>query len=174
MPVLPTLCSVEGLFGLSWSFRWPTPSGAPSCHFSLLRSSIGPSSFCRWDCGQWCPSIQDFVQTAFLQYVPMALSASCSFLRVAWSQLSTVAAAVTHIFRLPACHLTFCQWAHSPGHGFLESASPLVCFHHWRCSDVKLWSWRRWIQWAVCPSRFLNLGSHVRAEWAVCRWNSCP
>lgn len=29
-----------------------------------------------------------------------------------------------------------------PGHGLRDSVSALVCFHPWRCSVVKLYSWR--------------------------------
>jgi hypothetical protein len=57
----------------------------------------------------------------------MSLSASCFILRVAQAQPSAAAAAaITHTFRLPACHLTFWQWAHSFGCGLRESASALL------------------------------------------------
>jgi hypothetical protein len=46
------------------------------------------------------------------------------------------------------------------------------CFRPWRCSEVKMYSCKRWIQRAVGPCTLLKLMSHVNAEWSVCRWNS--
>lgn len=60
--VLTSPCSVDGLFDLPWSFRRPTLSGAPARRLSLLGSSIGPSSFHKWDCVERCPFIQGIVQ----------------------------------------------------------------------------------------------------------------
>jgi hypothetical protein len=49
-------------FGLSWYFRRPTPTDAVAHHLLLLGSSVGPSSFFKWDCGHRYPSTQDVVQ----------------------------------------------------------------------------------------------------------------
>jgi hypothetical protein len=65
VPVLSSPFSVEGLFGLSWFFCRSTPGDAAPRRLSLLGSSVGTSSFCKWDCRQWCPSIQDIIQPPF-------------------------------------------------------------------------------------------------------------
>ena len=63
------------------------------------------------------------------------------------------------------------QWKHSSLYDRLERASDLMCLMPWRCSDVKLYSCRRWTHSAVCPSRFRKLSSQVKAEMSVRKSN---
>jgi hypothetical protein len=68
---------------------------------------------------------------------------------------------------LVTVYTIFSAWPSRKGIG-------IVIFRPRRSSGVKLYSCMRWIQLAVCPSRFLKLISQVSAEWSVRRWTSCP
>lgn len=123
--VLLSPCSMEGL---SWSFHRPTPNVAPARRLSQLRSSSGPSSFCKWDCSQ------GVVRSPLPIRICPTSSGSCSLLSVARSQPFTTAVAVTHTFGLPACHSCFklllllFSIAPVSGHG-LDPLGSLQFFH---------------------------------------------
>lgn len=73
LPVLPSPCCGEVLFGLSWFFRLPTPSDALAHRLFLPGSSVGPTFFRRRCCGHQCSSIQGTVRRP----LPVVSAALC-------------------------------------------------------------------------------------------------
>jgi hypothetical protein len=104
---------------------------------------------------------------------PMSGPFSCSVPRATESQPPAATAPIAHTSFMSALVLTLWQCVHS-WQGHLERALALLCFRPWWCSEVMLYSCRRWIQHTVCPFRFLKLMSQVSAEWSMRRWNCCP
>jgi hypothetical protein len=105
---------------------------------------------------------------------PMSGSFSCSVLRATGFQPAPATTPMARICLTSVRASTLWQWVHSSWQVRRERGSALLCFRPWRCSEVKLYSCRRWNQRAVCPSRFLKLMSQVSAEWSVRKWKSCP
>lgn len=62
LPVLPSSCSVEELYRLSWTVHLLTPGDAPARRLSPPGSSNNePDTSCRWDCCQRYRSTRDGV-----------------------------------------------------------------------------------------------------------------
>jgi hypothetical protein len=117
-------------------------------------------------------SIHQAVQPPHPAVCLTLLSTCCSLLRVAQSQPpTTAAAAMTHIFRLPACHSTFCTFSWD---SFLDNKSALVCpppSMVFGCKAVLLGL----LNPMSCLScRFFKLTSRVGAELLLCKWSTCP
>jgi hypothetical protein len=136
--------------------RRQIPSGALVCKFSQRGISIGPSSFCMWGYEQQCLSIPGAVRSLFppewalrpgRSVVPFSGQLHLSRLQPQW---------LVPAWRLPASRLCGCGY---PLLGKVVAEGYRRCFRHWWSSELNLYSCKRWIQRAVCPSRFLKLMS---------------
>jgi hypothetical protein len=147
---------------------WTTGNWTMSqvCNSLQQGISIGPISFCILDCSQRCLSIVGTVWPLLPQEGAYILVVQLFPTQSFW-----IPASCSNLYLLDiGPHLDFVA-DHSSWHGHCERASELLCFQPWQCSEVKLYSCRCWIQWAVCPSKLLNLMSQVNAEWSVCSGN---
>ena len=159
-PVLRSMCGVRGYDGPSF-IRRPTPIDAPGRRISRRAIYTWPNSSYR------LASVTDIplygrCPVSFSHISgPTPMSANCSLLTASQSHPLTAGAKTISLLGPLAPCLTYWQWRHSSKHGDLERASTFVCLIIWWCSDMKLYSCKRWTHRFVCPSR-IPKAQHTR------------